>query len=153
MEALLVVGLLALVGGSYHVVTLTRALTRANERNALWAGKAVPSPDRSITDDLQRQIDRLQLAVSDGIERVARAESRVSKTVTSARRLLAEGGIEHAGLEAEAEELRGRNEPTSEAEPVPELQPVLVDDRPSGIPGMTIDHLARLQRDATKQAG
>jgi len=56
--------------------------------------------------DIFHRLDNLTLSVSDGIERVHRAESRISKTVTSARRLVRESGLEHAGIEAEAEQLR-----------------------------------------------
>jgi len=88
------------------------------------------------------RIDQLRLAVSDGIERVDRAEKRVQKTVSGARRLLKENGLEHAGLEAEAEELRSRD-----GEPEPELPEVFEDVEPTGptgYPGVTHEHLRAL---------
>lgn len=153
MEVLVVVGLLALVGVTIALLALARVFHLHFNQDLAPQAAPEPVPDRLVTDDLQRQIDRLTLAVSDGIERVARAESRVSKTVTSARRLLKDSGLEHAGIEAEAEEIRGRDESPSEETPVQGVLPILADDRPSGVPGMTNDHLARLQSEVANRAG
>ncbi len=89
------------------------------------------------------EIAKLRLAVEHGIERVDRAEKRVQKTVASARRLVASSGVEHAGLEAEDEELRERNGEAVEA--LPAVQPELVDDRPTGIPGISRSRLNELR--------
>lgn len=61
------------------------------------------------------RIDELVLAVDEGIRRVDRAENRIQKTVTSARRLVRESGLEHAGIEAEYAELQPPDEERVEA--------------------------------------
>jgi len=88
---------------------------------------------QSQLDALQSQLDRLTLAVSDGIERVHRAESRVAKTVTSARRLVREAGLEHAGIEAEYEELQP---PDAEGiQPLPPMPAEVEETRVVRFPG------------------
>lgn len=79
----------------------------------------------------------LKLAVSDGILRVDRADKRIQKSVTGARRLLRENGLEHPALEAEFEELGGEDGTGSEE---PELQLMPSDVEPNqktGIPGVS----------------
>jgi len=66
---------------------------------------AKPVDYSEALEDVTARLDKLTLAVSDGIERVHRAESRIAKTVTSARKLVRESGLEHAGIEAEAAQL------------------------------------------------
>lgn len=62
----------------------------------------------------------LTLAVAEGIERVTRAEKRIQKQVTGARRLVREAGLEHPGIEAEFAELESRDaEAGQELPPVP----------------------------------
>jgi len=124
--------------------------------SVVWVGwvvlhkieRAEPLDDRKKTfeqlsmlataiDKNQARIDDLQLAVSDGIERVHRAEARIKKTVTNAKRLLADGGLEHPALDAEAEEISERDgEPSTQPE-LFEVPSVLEDDRPTGIPGLS----------------
>jgi len=98
----------------------------------------------SRVDANERGIDSLKLAVSDGIERVNRAEQRVQKTVASARRLVAANGLEHAGIEAEAAELAERNDEPEVSEDVPPLQLKLESPRPSGVPGISKQDLESL---------
>jgi len=115
--------------------------------------KAVPEDLSELIWNLGKQeqrISELYLAVDEGIRRVDRAEARVKKTVTSARRLVAESGLEHPGIEAEHEELLGADEPRSEPEPVLELRGDVEDDSPSGYPGVTKGDLKRL-RDAREE--
>jgi len=57
-------------------------------------------------DEFQIKIDDLTVAISEGIARVDRHEKRIRKTVTSARKLVRENGLEHAGIEAEYAELQ-----------------------------------------------
>jgi len=66
--------------------------------------------------ELELGLERLTVALDDGISGYRRAEKRIQKTVTSARRLVKESGLEHAALEAESEEIRGRD-----AEGIPPL--------------------------------
>jgi len=67
--------------------------------------------------DLELEMERLQEAVAHGITQVSRNENRIQKTVTSARRLVREAGLEHAGVEAEYEELQSRDGEAVEALP------------------------------------
>ncbi|MEE8492520.1 MAG: hypothetical protein V3S25_00635 [Nitrospirales bacterium] len=55
------------------------------------------------------EVERLKFAIAEGIERTDRAEKRIRKSVSSARRLVTESGLEHPGLEAEDEEIRARD--------------------------------------------
>jgi len=87
--------------------------------------------------EINARIDSLKLAVADGIERVARAENRISKTVTSARRLVRENGLEHAGIEAEFEELQPAN--GEAVEPLPPLPEQVGETRTIRVPGGTIE--------------
>lgn len=60
----------------------------------------------SQVGDLRERMDRLTIAVAEGIEHVERAERRVRATVARARRELSEDGVAHPGLEAEHAQLR-----------------------------------------------
>jgi len=83
------------------------------------------------------EIQNLRLAVDEGIRSVARAEKRVAKSIQSARRLVAEHGLEHPGVEAEAAELRDRDGEPSEEETLPAVSPDMEEDLfvETGIPG------------------
>jgi len=71
--------------------------------------------------DLSHRIDHLQEAVAEGITKVTRNENRIAKTVTAARRLVREAGLEHPGIEAEHEELFPADDDRIEAlPPMPE---------------------------------
>jgi len=94
--------------------------------------------------DVEAHLKRLTLAVEEGIERVARAETRVAKTVSSARKLVAASGLEHAGIEAEAAEIRERDAEPSEPEEMQLVPGVLDDNRPSGIPGISVGQYREL---------
>lgn len=129
----------------------------------VWAGWAVltkidrrePVPDpewiQTSLMDLAKTVDRnaadidkLRLAVSDGIERVDRAEKRVQKTVASARRLVAENGLEHAGIEAEAAEIAERDDAPAASPEMPPLPEYVEPSGPTGIPGINRADLATL---------
>jgi len=140
---------LALLGG-FEIHSLRGAL-RNNERSGPLTH---PIPTGPTPDDLAQaiaanaaQIDQLRLAVSDGIERTDRAEKRIQKTVASARRLVSENGLEHAGIEAEAAEILARDDGPSEVVPVHEVSADVVPDGPSGVPG-----LSRAQLEDLKEA-
>jgi len=92
---------------------------------------------REAIADLNSRLDRLTGAVADGIERVTRSENRIQKTVTSARRLVRESGLEHAGIEAEYEELQPRNDEA--VQPLPPLPQDLEETRTIRIPGGTYE--------------
>jgi len=128
-----VVAALALIAFAYRAVGVFRYM---NER-------PVPVPD-PVSPDAPRdewgedialvnaRVDKLTLAVADGIERVARAENRIAKTVTSARRLVRENGLDHAGIEAEYDELQPRD---AEPQPLPAMPAEVDSPRAIRIPG------------------
>jgi len=140
----IVVALAALVGSQ---IQLARVVSASIERPGTVLDRPITDEVllalRFDTDANRIAIESLTLAVSDGIARVDRAENRISKTVTSARRLVREAGLEHAGIEAEYTELHDGDEPPSEPVEVPKVQEDLGLHRPSGIPGVT--GAARLQ--------
>jgi len=90
----------------------------------------------SALETLTVRVDNLTLAVSDGIARVDRAEKRIQKTVTSARRLVREAYLEHAGIEAEYDEL----EPPDDlgVEPLPALPEEVESTASVRVPGGSI---------------
>jgi len=98
----------------------------------------------ALVDANRQEIESLTIAVSEGIAGYKRHEARVQKTVTSARRLIRESGLEHAGIEAEYAELHDGDEAPSEPEGVLPLQPRVDDSGPSGIPGLTVAQLEQL---------
>jgi len=56
--------------------------------------------------DLVERIDRLTLALAEGIEKVERKERRIDAVIGRARKELKDSGLESPALEAEAHELR-----------------------------------------------
>lgn len=138
MIYLLAVAVIALLVLSYEVHSAGRVFSRIIDR-------PVTVPEPLDTVDIERRLDDLTLAVDEGIRRIDRAESRVQKTVTSARRQLREAGQEHAGIEAEYEELHDGDEGGGEVEAVPALPAYVEPDKPSGIPGLSRSELAELR--------
>lgn len=96
-------------------------------------------------DGIDRDLAALVLAVSDGIARTDRAEKRIRKTVTSAKRLLAESGLEHAALEAEHDELREPDDEALQEVPLLALSPPVARGR-TGIPGLSPETLEDFER-------
>ena len=149
MTILLAVAILALLALTTSVVVAGRAIVRSFDRPPPVPNWTDPTPEM---DELRRQMgasnerhDSLKLAVSDGIERVHRAETRIAKTVTSARRLLAENSLEHAGLEAEYQEIQQRDAEPLEEAPLQLVPGVVEDHRPSGIPGVSRGDIDRIR--------
>jgi len=110
MSTLLAVAILALTASGLTVYVVRVVVSSRIDQHQL-------SPERSMTSyefaELKTRVDknwaeiqRMVLAVSEGIARVDRAENRIQKTVTSARRLVRDAGLEHAGIEAEYAELQ-----------------------------------------------
>jgi len=91
------------------------------------------------------RMDDLTNAVADGVNRVQRSENRVRSIIQSARKELAEHGLEHAGIEAEASQLREVDGGNGKPEPLPAVPEGLEDDRdgPSSIPGVTLAQMRR----------
>jgi len=96
-----------------------------------------PVDHQDALDLINARLDKMTLAVSDGIERVHRAESRIQKTVTSARRLVKENGLEHPGIDAEAAEIRERDE--NGIEPLPFVPEQVGATRTLRLPGGVIE--------------
>jgi len=148
MDFLLAAGVTALVALSVSAFSATRAFLRTSDRPepvsdpdglaALW--KSLEGLEKRTLDSLVE----LKLAVADGIMRVDRADKRIQKTVTSARRQLREAGLEHAGIEAEYEELHDGDDSGVE-EQVPET---VERDGPSGFPGISQAQLAEMRGNA-----
>lgn len=146
---LLAVGVIALVALTYIVFGATRALllyidrpppsehTQETEERLLWL--------EGIAKGIDARFETLTQAVADGISHTKRAEKRVQKTVTSARRLIRESGLEHAAIDAEFEELHDGDEGGSAPEELPAVQEVLEFDGPSGIPGLSRSELATMR--------
>jgi len=149
MLILLAVTALALLALTTAVVWAGRVVSRTNERAGPVADQAVTFEDLTklaqAMEKNEARLDSLTLAVAEGIERVSRAENRIAKTVTSARRLVAAAGLEHAGIEAEDQELRAADGASSDDQQVLPLSPVLEIDGPSGVPGLSRNELARLR--------
>jgi len=134
VEAALVVLVIALLGATGGNVVLARAVLRPKNAPVTTVPYPVPTEDldlrmHTLTDDMAR----LTIAVSEGIARVDRHEKRVQKTVTSARRLVREAGLEHAGIEAESEELQSAHD--EGVEPLPAMPAQVAETRTIRIPG------------------
>jgi len=93
----------------------------------------------------ERDIADLRLAVDHGIARVDRAEKRIQKTVTSARRLLREEGLEHAGIEAEYEQLQPGDAGPGDSDPMLPLYEEVEAPTRTGIPGLNSDELQQIR--------
>jgi len=133
MTTLLAVASLALVVFGICTLIVTRAvLIGPTHRPQPLANQEMLRMYDAI-DKLESRVDKLTLAVSDGIERVHRAETRVAKTVTNARRLVRNAGLEHEGLEAEHEEIRARDD--EGVEELPPMPTPVEETRTIRIPG------------------
>lgn len=105
-----------------------------------------PADDPRIAPLLAR-MDDLTTAVADGVLRVQRSENRIRAIVQGAKRELEAAGFDHAGVDAEARELRDIDGKTGDAEPVPTV-PTLVEnpaDAPSSVPGVTMGQMRRVR--------
>jgi len=148
MEILLAVAIMALLALSGSILWVGRVFS---------SNIAVREPVDDRSDIVKRlflleaeadvydvRFESLTLAVSDGIARSDRAEKRVQRTVTTARRQIREAGLENAGIEAEFDQLRD-----SDADPIEEAQVLEVSEsvapnRNTGIPGMSSETLEEL---------
>jgi len=87
------------------------------------------------------KIANLTLAVAEGIAHVKRAEKRVQGIIQGARKSLEERGLEHPGLEAEAQELLDLDGDPSEVSPLRVMPAEVGEDEEehrvieTGIPG------------------
>lgn len=115
------------------------SLVDAIEANRpLESAQGAPADD--VLEALGAKIADLALAVDEGIKNVQRSERRVRSVVQSARKELAEAGFEHAGVEAEASELREVHGNGSQEGDMQAVPTNVEDDSqiPSGIPGVSL---------------
>lgn len=136
----IVVGALA----SALIASLLYAVRVVPYRNHLREPVASPQAVNGEMLGMYKDIDankdaiaNLLIAVSEGIARVDRHEKRISKTVTSARRLVREAGLEHAGIEAEHAELQSADAEGSE--PLPPMPALVEETRTIRIPGGSLE--------------
>jgi len=128
-----------------RVEALERVLGRIKGRiRALETAPAQGFDDSAIRDSLthlQDRMDQLQLAVSEGIERVDRSERRVRAVVQRAKARMDEAGFGDEALDAEAEQLSLIDGGGSARGGVSPVREGVADDRPApainlrGIPG------------------
>jgi len=149
MSILLAATALALLALAASVVWAGRVVLRTYERPAPAVHSTATVEKlawiEGVLEGHDQRFEALTIAVSEGVAGYKRHEKRVQKTVTSARRLVANAGLEHAGLDAEVEELHEGNEADSEPEPVQAVQSSLEFDGPSGIPGISRSELKEMR--------
>lgn len=138
MSILLAVAVLALIAFTVSIVYAVRALVsyRINPSGAdgeRLGTEAVWASLEAFEKRTLAEFAELKLAVDEGIRRVDRAENRIQKTVTSARRLVRENGLEHAGIEAEYSELQSGDDEV--VQPLPPLPARVAGTRTVRIPG------------------
>ena len=80
--------------------------TLASIQTEIVALRSTIDLHKSQLDLFNQQSDQMRFAISEGIERVDRAERRIKATVARARKELSRRGYEDPGLDAEADELR-----------------------------------------------
>lgn len=99
---------------------------------------------RAHMGSIEEWRDDLNTAVAEGIQHVTRAENRIKATVRRAREQLADVGLEHPGLEAEAAELFARDDARGGEGAVPPMSANVEDDPRSvfaGFPGaFSVEH-------------
>jgi len=148
MIPLAVAAILALAALTVSNIVAVRAFSRpsTNAREVTDWSKIREGISQLISrvDANERGIKDLIVALDEGIKGFKRAENRVQKTVTSARRLVRENGLEHAGIEAEYEELRERDVQPSDSDPVPPVRQEVEVFARSGIPGLSGEELAAI---------
>ncbi len=125
-----VVASLILSGTLLHVVVRLEAQKAAEDAATLPIEDVVA---RASARENALAIDRLTLAVGEGIQNVTRIQNRITATVKSARKNLAEAGIESAALEGEWGELEHVDAEGSEDDEVPAL-PLFLDPASGGSP-------------------
>ncbi len=95
--------------------------------------------------NLEDTSKKLTIAVAEGIERVERYERRIRKTVSRAKKELAEQGVEHSGLEAEDTELRLLDGEGGNKVPMLPVRGVVesTEDAASSVKGVSVGALRR----------
>jgi len=93
---------------------------------------------------LEQERDLIRAAVAEGISHVERVENRIRATVRRANEELADRGIEHPGLQAEARELSILDGDGGEESILPLVREDLVHSR-SSVPGVSAEQMARVR--------
>ena len=147
-------------GGILAVVAVLGGAARALFRiDRLENRPAITVPHPYNDADLQSQVallwvasraqlDQIQdqtLAIAEGIERVARAENRVTEAVRRAKRRADAAGYVDPGIEAEVAELQRLDDDGGATGSVPVLHQDLAGDdgNPSSVRGVTVEQLQR----------
>jgi len=139
----------ALLAATAILVTAGRAMRVYNNPPAAAPAPA-PTPDsypmsrNQWRAEVEAELERMKLAIAEGIERVDRAEKRIRKSVTGARKLVRENGLEHSGLEAEYDELRLDDGEPSQAVELPPLPASVEPGRRIRFPGVSQAFLERM---------
>lgn len=91
---------------------------------------------------IEQTLKEMTFAVSEGIERVDRAERRIKQTIKRARKELAEHGFQSPGLEAESAEIQSVDGGGGETHGVHTLQEgVATGDEASSVAGVSVAEL------------
>ncbi len=100
--------------------------------------------NHSLLTDQANRLERLTLAMAEGIEKVERKERRIDAVVGRAKKELRDHGFESPSINAEAESIRVADGNGSGESRVPEV-PEAVEYHPevSSIPGVTPAQLRR----------
>jgi len=149
MTLLAVVAILALVAVAGSILYAARALSRPSpvvppNENPSVTFENLRNLERRL-DEFGGDLEQLTTAVSEGIAGYKRHEKRVQKTVAAARRLVRDSGLEHAGIEAEYDELHEADGGGSAPSEVLEVHEEVEAPTRTGIPGMNSDELARIR--------
>jgi len=119
-------------------VVATRAVVLyTKEPSGTVAEAPAPSVQPQELAELRNRMELLSEAVAEGITKVSRNENRIQKTVTSAHRRIREAGLEHAGIEAEFDELIEAD--AEEDQPLPLVPQGVAEVRTLRVPGGTIE--------------
>lgn len=137
------VGLVLLAALAGYQFTLARVVLRTLKDHSPPPAPTEPYDDAWIVEGFERS-DRAQgevlLAVDEGIKHVDRAEKRIRAIANSAQRRMEKAGIIDAGVEAEADQIRGDDDGPRGVEPVQPVPENLVpfDQRAwDSVPGLT----------------
>jgi len=103
-----------------------------------------PATEGLRIEAIESKLADLTTALDLGVSRVQRSENRVRAIVQGARKELADAGLEHPGVEAEAGQLHEIDGADGKPEEVPAVPVDVADDyAPSTIPGITIGEFRR----------
>lgn len=123
----------ALVAHALLSRAAVRELSRQTERCADWLEDIAKGPEASFSHrllELETMVDTLPQRWEQIKAEATRAEGRARAVVRDAQKQLAQSGVEHAGLEAQASELRVVDGGAGAGEPVPAVREGVEGARP-----------------------